>query len=110
MNPPVLQSSAEFEQLKQTIPAFVLYISDGSCNVGENIAPKLEKMVADLFPQMQLYHVYTSLTPDIAAQLSVFVIPTILVFFDSKLTIQKSRAFSLEQLEGEIDRYYKLLF
>ena len=110
MPPSHLTSLSEFEDLKQTATAFVLYISDGSCNVGENIAPKLEKLVAEKFPKMQLYHVYNSLTPEIAAQLSVFVIPTVLVFFDGKLYIQKSRTFSLEQLEQETERYYQMIF
>ncbi|MEZ4840875.1 MAG: thioredoxin family protein [Flavobacteriaceae bacterium] len=110
MIPTTLTSLAEFEQLKQTQSAFVLYITDGTCNVGENVGPKLEKLVAEQFPKMELHYVYTSLTPEIAAQLSVFVIPTVLVFFDGKLTIQKSRTFSLEQLESEIERYYNMLF
>ena len=106
----IVNSLAELEQLKQEQLGFVLYITDGTCNVGENIGPKLEKLVVEQFPKMQLYYVYTSLTPDIAAQLSIFVIPTVLVFFDGKLSIQKSRTFSLEQLESDIVRYYNLLF
>lgn len=110
MSPKIINSLTEFEQIKQTESEFVLYISDGTCHVGEQIAPKLEKLLVEEFPKLSLYHVYTGLTPDIAAQLSVFVIPTVIVFFDGKLTIQKSRTFSLDQLAYEIERYYKLMF
>ena len=110
MLPKILNSLTDFEQLKHNSDAFLLYFTDGTCNVGENIGPKLEKMIVTTFPKLEMHHVYIGLTPDIAAQLSVFVIPTILVFFDGKLTIQKSRAFSLEQLQSEIERYYNMIF
>jgi hypothetical protein len=106
----VLNSLDEFEELKQIEKGFILYISDGTCNVGVNILPKLEKILSERFPKIKLYYVYSGLTPEIAAQLSVFVIPTVLVYFDGKKFIQKSRSFSLQELQHEIDRYYQLLF
>lgn len=106
----VLNSLDEFEELKQIEKGFILYISDGTCKVGVNILPKLEKILAENFPQLKIFQVYTSLTPEIAAQLSIFVIPTVLVYFDGKKTIQKSRSFSLEELQNEIGRYYQLLY
>ena len=108
--PYILNSIEEFENIKNTQKAFVLYITDGTCNVGENIAPKLEKLIADHFPKLKMYYSYTSNTPEISAQLSIFTIPTLLVYFEGKLTIQKSRTFSLQELTTEIDRYYALLF
>ncbi len=45
----ILNSVEEFENIKNTQKAFVLYITDGTCHVGENIAPKLEKLIADHF-------------------------------------------------------------
>ncbi len=106
----ILNSIADFEQLKKTEKAFVLYITDGTCNVGESVTPKLEKLITEQFPKLPIYYTYTSEAPELSAQLSVFVIPTILVFFEGKLYIQKSRTFSLEELGQEIERYYRLVF
>ena len=106
----ILNSVEEFENIKNSQKAFVLYITDGTCNVGENIAPKLEKLIADHFPKLKMYYSYTSNTPEISAQLSIFTVPTLLVYFDGKLYIQKSRTFSLQELATEIERYYILLF
>ena len=108
--PYILNSIEEFENIKNTQKAFVLYITDGTCNVGENIAPKLEKLISDHFSKLKLYYSYTSNTPEISAQLSIFTIPTLLVYFEGKLYIQKSRTFSLQELATEIERYYNLLF
>ena len=106
----ILNSVEEFENIKNTQKTFVLYITDGTCHVGENIAPKLEKLIADHFPKLKLYYSYTSNKPEISAQLSIFTVPTLLVYFDGKRYIQKSRTFSLQELATEIERYYKLLF
>ena len=106
----ILTSIEEFENIKNSQKAFVLYITDGTCNVGENIAPKLEKLLADHFPKLKLYYSYSSNTPEISAQLSIFTVPTLLVYFDGKLYKQKSRTFSLQELTTEIERYYKMLY
>ena len=106
----ILNSVEEFENIKNSQKDFVLYITEGTCNVGENIAPKLEKLIADHFPKLKLYYSYTNNTPEISAQLSIFTVPTLLVYFDGKLYIQKSRTFSLQELATEIERYYNLLF
>ena len=105
-----LTSIPQFETLKTQEMGFVLYINDNMCSVGENVAPKLEKLMATEFPKMKLYQTFNSELPELSAQLQVFVVPTILVFFDGKLYIQKSRSFSLTELQQEIARYYKMVF
>lgn len=105
-----ITSITEFESLKKTEKGFVLYITDNMCSVGENVAPKLETLISTQFPKLNIYQTYNSEAPKLSAQLSVFVIPTVLVFFDGKLYIQKSRSFSLTELQKEIDRYYKMVF
>ncbi len=105
-----LNSIADFEQLKKAEKAFVLYITDGTCNVGESVSPKLEKLITKQFPKLPIYYTYVSQTPELPAQLSVFTVPTVLVFFEGRLYIQKSRAFSLNELEQEIQRYYTMIF
>jgi len=77
----ILNSIADFEQLKKTKKAFVLYFIDSTCNIGESITPKLEKLIAEQFPKLLIYYTYKSETLELSAQLSVFNIPTVLVFF-----------------------------
>ena len=56
-------------------------------------------MLAIQFPKLKVYQTFNSELTELFAQLSVFVIPTALVFFDGKLFIQKSRNFSLNAWE-----------
>ncbi len=106
----IISSIADFETIKEKETAFALYITDNTCNVGENLGPKLEKLLTENFPKLKLYQTYISDAPELAGQLSVFAVPTVLVYFEGKQYIQKSRAFSLSELEQEIDRYYQMVF
>ncbi len=105
-----ITSITDFETIKEKEIAFVLYITDNTCNVGENVGPKLEKLLAENFPKLKLYQTYMSDSLELTGQLSVFAIPTVLVYFEGKQYIQKSRTFSLNELEQEIERYYLMVF
>ena len=105
-----INSIAEFKTIKEKETAFILYITDNTCHVGENVGPKLEKLLVANFPKLKLYQTYISETPELAGQLSVFAIPTVLVYFEGKPYIQKSRTFSLDELQSDIKRYYDMVF
>jgi thioredoxin 1 len=46
----------------------------------------------------------------LAAQNRVFAAPTVVVFFDGRETIRKSRAFGVDELKSEIQRPYSMMF
>ena len=49
-------------------------------------------------------------SPLIAGQQRIFTAPTILVYFDGKESLRKSRNISIGGLEEEIGRIYGLMF
>ncbi|PKP19812.1 MAG: thioredoxin [Bacteroidetes bacterium HGW-Bacteroidetes-21] len=106
----IIQSDQQYKDIISYEDHYILYFSDGTCNVGNAVEPQVYEMVRISFPKLKTYTVLTSLTPEIGAQLSVFAIPTVLVYFDKKLSVQKSRVFSISELENEISRYYRLVF
>jgi hypothetical protein len=67
-------------------------------------------LIEEKFSKIQFYFVDREMSPEIAAQHSVFVEPTILVFFDGRETIRKSRHFSIDELEMSIERPYSIIF
>ena len=101
------------EEIKQAIeqqPAVMLLFSDGACNVGDALSPKLQQMLQASFPQMNFIEVNVQMLPETKGEYSVFVIPTVLVYFDGKETIRHARFVNVEQLKKEIARVYSLLF
>ncbi len=56
-------------------------------------------------------YVYVSVAelPELCAQMGVFTVPTIFVYVEGKLTIERSGYFSLEQMLNQIEKYEYLL-
>ncbi len=90
--------------------ATLIYFSNDSCNVCKVLKPKVKEMLESEFPKMKFYYVDTNAFPEIAAQNRVFTIPTILIFFDGKESIRKSRYIGIEELRKEIERPYEIIF
>ncbi|WP_372745614.1 thioredoxin family protein [Lutibacter sp.] len=90
--------------------AVLYYFSTTSCNVGEAFEPKVIKLLDENFPKIKFYKIDLNFSPELAAKYSAFVEPTILVFFEGKETIRKSRNIGVFELEDAIKRPYKLIF
>lgn len=87
----------------------LVYISRPSCGVCKALIPKIEDMLGD-FPEIKAGYVDLDKIPEAAGKFSIFTIPGILIFIQGKESIRKARYVSVDQLAGEIDRYYSMLF
>ncbi|HFS66995.1 MAG TPA: thioredoxin [Flavobacteriia bacterium] len=105
-----IKNQTELDQILNTNLGVLLYFSRQTCNVGEALEPKVIKLLEDKFPKIPFYYVDMDQTPDVAAKYSVFVEPTIIVAFDGKETIRKSRIISIPELEDTIQRIYNIAF
>lgn len=105
-----IQSLEEFSRMKQEEPALLAYFSTDACNVCKVLKPKVDELVQDEFPQLKMVYVKSDVLPNIAGQHQVFAAPTILVFFDGREYIRKSRNIGIEELRREIDRPYSMIF
>ena len=105
-----INSIEQFDEIVASNIAVLIYFSTTSCSVGEALEPKVQKLVATEFPYIKFYSVDLNFSPEVAAKYSAFVEPTILIFFEGKETIRKSRNISIYELQKSIDRPYKLIF
>ena len=103
-------SLEEFRKVVDENNAVLAYFSTEACAVCKVLKPKVAQMVADLFPQIKIVYIQTDQLPELAAQLRIFTAPTVVVFFDGRETIRKSRAFGIDELMAEIQRPYAFLF
>jgi thioredoxin-like negative regulator of GroEL len=86
------------------------YLSTPQCNVCKVLKPKVIELLKSDFPEIKFIYIDLNESKEIAGQLSVFAVPTILLYFDGKEIIRASRNISIEQLSEQIERYYKLMF
>jgi len=106
----IISTEEEYESIIRDNLGVLLYFSRVSCNVGEALEPKVIKLLNEEFPKIPFYFVDMDKTPTIPVKHSVFVEPTIIVMFDGKETIRKSRIISIGDLSTSIERIYKLAF
>lgn len=90
--------------------ALAIYFSAPTCNVCHALKPKLFDALRNNFKELKIVEVDTSLYQDIAAHFSVFTIPTLLIFLDSKEFVRKSRHMSVDEVVKEIQRPYEMMF
>lgn len=104
-----LKSVAEFNSYRKE-PAVLAYFSANNCSVCKVLKPKIEALVSSKFPKIKIVSIQYERLPELAAECNVFVAPTLLVFFDGREYIRKSRNIALSELEQDISRLYFLLF
>ena len=86
----------------------LIYFSGENCSVCKVLKPKIEEEISKNFPKMKFLEVKADLYKEIASNFSVFSIPTMLVFFDSKEFFRRGRNISVSQFVNELKRPYTL--
>ncbi|HIE16232.1 MAG TPA: thioredoxin [Bacteroidales bacterium] len=107
---PTVKNLNHFQDIIKNKTAVMFYFSNEACNVCKVLKPKVFELLQQDFPEIDFYYIDIEKLPDIAAQNSVFSIPTILVFFDGAEFIRKSRYIGIEELKQELNRPYEIMF
>jgi len=105
-----IQSFEEFLKLKEEEPALLAYFSTEACNVCKVLKPKVAQLVSSEFPRIKMVYIKSDKLPEVAAQNQVFAAPTILIYFEGREYIRKSRNIGIGELQNEIERPYSMIF
>ncbi len=104
-----MQTLDTINQTLNSNDAVMLYFSAPTCNVCHALKPKLVEAIVDQFPTFVIESIDISQTPEIASHFSVFTIPTVLVFFQGREFLRKSRHMSIGEVIDSIERPYNLM-
>ena len=104
-----MQTLESINQTLSTNDAVMLYFSAPACNVCHALKPKLTEAILDQFPTFVIESIDISRTPEIASHFSVFAIPTVLIFFQGREFLRKSRHMSVGEVIDAIKRPYTLM-
>ena len=91
-------------------PAVLLYFTSPECNVCKTLKPKVRELIEMKFPLMNMKEVNVQDYPTVAGEFGVFTIPVVLVYFEGKEFLRKTRNMSIYELEKELSRPYSLFF
>tara|TARA_R110002050_G_scaffold300621_3_gene471028 strand:+ start:2252 stop:2572 length:321 start_codon:yes stop_codon:yes gene_type:complete len=101
------------EELKEKVantPGLVVYFKNDRCSPCLALRPKVEELVRLQFPKMEFLIVDTVQQPLLSSEYQVFANPTILVFFEGREYIRKSKYIGTSELGEEINRLYQMVF
>lgn len=101
---------ASAEAFVKAHPAAVLYFSGEDCSVCHVLYPKVEAMLQERFPKVELARINCTAAPEAAAQFGVFAVPTVVIYFDGHEAQRFARNFSIGQLQDALERPYQMLF
>lgn len=107
-----MNTYTSFEKLENLINSSnltICFFSSKRYWGSEDLLRKVDKL---LFPLNKLEKVHIDLdnNPEIAANFSVFIAPTIIVFTYGKESIRESKFISIDELYSKIERYYSMIF
>ena len=106
----IITSQNAYDQAIEDHEAVLFYFSTLNCSVGETVQSKVMDLIRKDYPRIPFYFVDMQFNAALAASCTVFVEPTVLVYFYGKESIRKSRNFGISELADAIQRLYRLSF
>lgn len=103
-----LDSSPQLDTFLQQHPAAAIYFSGPDCSVCQALKPKVLALLQQQFPRIEIALVDCAQAAELAAQQTVFTVPTLVIYLDGREFLRKVRNFSLRELADELERPYAL--
>ena len=104
-----LNTLDEMDEFIKNNTMSMIYFSSEGCSVCGVLLPKIEELLIK-FPKIKISKIKVDKFTEAAGQYSIFTLPAILVYIEGKEIIREARFISVEMLEGNIERYYDMLF
>jgi thioredoxin-like negative regulator of GroEL len=100
-----IKTKEQFEQLKSEEELIILYFSSEDCNVCQAVFPKLMNLVED-YP-VKVAKIVTDEQMEIAGQLLVFTVPTVLIVYEGREILRESRFVDFQKVERTLNFFTK---
>ena len=104
---------SQLAQLQDAIlndEALLAYFYSDHCAPCISLRPKIKDLINSEYPKMKLYFINSEKYPEITAEFGIFSNPTLLVFFDRKEYLRKSKYVSIPEMQQGIERLYEMMF
>jgi len=103
-----LESPEELNEIKSSTENLLIYFYNDNCAPCLSLRPKVEDLVREKFPLMEMVYVDGKKFPQLAGEYHAFGFPVLIIFFDGKEYLRYSKYVSLMELEESIGRIYQL--
>ena len=103
-------SAEELRGRVESEPAVLIYFKNDNCAPCLVLRPKVKELIDEFFPNIEMIVIDSVQQPEFAGEFQVYANPTLLVFFDGKEYLRKSKFVAIPQLKVEISRLYEMMF
>ncbi len=103
-------SAGQLQARLQSATAVLVYFKNDNCAPCRVLRPKVRELLDTSFPMVEMIVVDTVGQPEFAGAFQVYANPTLLVFFEGKEYIRKSKFVAIPELKAEINRLYGMIF
>jgi len=88
----------------------IAYFYNDNCAPCKSLRPKILELIDQDFPKMNILFINSEKHAEMSAEYGIFSNPTLLVYFDRKEYVRKSKYVSIPELKSAIERLYKMMF
>ncbi|URZ07871.1 thioredoxin family protein [Clostridium felsineum] len=98
----------EVEELINSNEMSLIYFESDTCGVCKVIKPGVNEILKE-YPNIKSLFINVEGNIKLAASYNVFTLPAVIVFVNGKEAIRQARYINLDEIESNIDRYYKFI-
>ena len=100
----------EIREKVRSSEAVLLYFKNDNCAPCHVLRPKVKELIDEQFPKVEMIIIDSMENPEFAGEYQVYANPTLIIFFDGKEYIRKSKYVAIPELKAEIGRLYGMMF
>lgn len=102
-------SNEELKNIINNNKMVIVYFTGSSCGACEVIKVKVEDILKK-YKEIESVEVNGEQNVDVAAAYGVFSLPIFLLYIEGKEFLRQGRNSDLLKLQGDIERYYNMIF
>jgi len=91
------------ELMRRDKSLLFLYFTHPSCSICKQIMPNILEM-AEAYPELEAYHVDMTDDPMIGGQLSLFMVPALLVYKEGRELLREAKYLVVDVIDPKLER------
>jgi thioredoxin 1 len=103
-----IDSPEALKELVNKAENLLVYFFNDGCAPCLSLRPKVEQLIEDRFPEMDMVYVDAKQFPELIAEFQAFSFPVLIFFFEGKEYLRFSKYVSVSELSESIGRIYDL--
>lgn len=103
-----IDRAEELKKVVNTAENLLVYFYNDDCAPCVSLRPKVEQLIGERFPLMDLVYVDAKKFPELISQFQVYSFPVLIFFFEGKEYLRYSKYVSITELDSSIGRIYDL--